>query len=78
MAPTGARRPFVTRGADTELVDTAEVVDGSTDEEVGAEVELIAEADGPAEADGVQVEGLTRLRGRSPYCGGESVGVKLT
>jgi len=26
----------------------------------------------------VLVEGLTRLRGRSPYCGGESVGVKLT
>jgi hypothetical protein len=33
------------------LIDTAEVVDGPTDEEVGTEVELIAEADCPAEAD---------------------------
>jgi hypothetical protein len=51
MTPTGARRPFVTKGADTELVDGAEVVDGSTDEEVGTEVELIAGVDGPAEAE---------------------------
>ncbi len=48
MTPTGARRPFATRGADTELVVTAEVVDGSTDDEVGAEVELIVEVEGPA------------------------------
>jgi hypothetical protein len=50
MTPRGARRPFVAKEADTELVDTVEVVDASTDEEVGAEVELIAEVDGPAEA----------------------------
>jgi hypothetical protein len=50
MVPTGARRPSETRGADTDLDITAEVVDRSTDEEVGAEAELI-EAEGPAEAD---------------------------
>lgn len=51
MTPRGARRPFVTKEAGTELTDAVEVVDASTDEEVGAEVELIAEVDGPAKAD---------------------------
>ena len=41
MASTGARRPSETRGADTELVITAEVVGRSTDEEAGAEAELV-------------------------------------
>lgn len=50
MAPTGARRPPETRGADTELAIGAEVVDRSTDEEAGAEAEPV-EAEGSAEAD---------------------------
>lgn len=49
MAPTGARRPPETRGADTELVTNAEVVDRPTDEEAGAEARLV-EAEAPAEA----------------------------
>lgn len=49
MVPAGARRPSETRGADTESVITAEVVDRSTDEEAGAEAELV-EAEGPTKA----------------------------
>jgi hypothetical protein len=49
MAPTGARRPFETRGADTELVISAEDVGRSTDKEAEAEAELV-EVEGTAEA----------------------------
>jgi hypothetical protein len=64
--------------------DPAEV-NGSTVEGVDAEVEPITGADGPAEADGPcrvvtgeVAKRMTGLRARSPYRGGESVGVKLT
>lgn len=49
MAPTGARRPLETTGADIELGISAEVVDRSTGKEAGAGAELV-KAEGPAEA----------------------------